>query len=93
MTVDAAREGLDAMPSSSNFNGDSSAANYGISWYACEFIADTYGEDALWRLLDTMHDDGGTSEQGQDDVLRQLLGIDSRELARAAGKKVLATFG
>lgn len=92
-TVEAARAGLDGLPDDATFNEDDSAANYGIAWYACEYVAATYGEPALWRLLAAMRKGGGTDSAHQDDVLLKTLGIDSEQLARGAGQKVLATFG
>ncbi|KRF17292.1 hypothetical protein ASG90_08310 [Nocardioides sp. Soil797] len=91
--VEAARQGLHGLPGGSTFNGDDSAANYGISWYACEYVASTFGEKALWRLLDAMRRGDGTDEEHQDAVLTATLGIDSAQLARGAGQKILATFG
>ncbi|KQY64111.1 hypothetical protein [Nocardioides sp. Root140] len=91
--VDAAGRGLEALPTDATFNGAESGANYGIAWYACEYIAATYGEEALWRLFDAMRHGNGTAEAGQDAVLRSVLGIDSHELARGAGQKIVSTFG
>lgn len=91
--VQSARRGLDGLPDDGSFNGADSPAHYGISWQACAFIADTYGEQTLWRLLDTMRADGGTGEADQDEVLSAVLGIDSTRLARAAERRILATFG
>lgn len=91
--VEAARAGLDRLPEDATFNGSDSAVNYGISWYACEYVASTFGEKALWRLLDAMRRGGGTSEERQDDVLMATLGINSSQLARGAGQKLLGTFG
>ena len=48
-----AEAGVDGLPRDRTFNGSHSGANYGIAWYACEYISATYGEDALWRLFDT----------------------------------------
>ncbi len=92
-TVRAAEEGLARLPSDATFNGADSSANYGIAWYACEYIAAAYGEQTLWRLLDEMGADGGTSSDTQDVVLQRMLGISSRTLAEATGRRVLATFG
>lgn len=91
--VEAAGRGLTSLPDGKTFNGDASGANYGIAWFACEYIASTYGEQALWRVFDAMREGHGTDEANQDAVLRATLGIDSTELARGAGQKILATFG
>lgn len=91
--VRAAEHGLQALPDDATFNGPDSAANYGIAWYACEYIAAAYGEQMLWRLLDELRAGGGTSSDGQDAVLLRTLGISSRTLAEAAGRRILSTFG
>ncbi len=88
-----AEAGVDGLPLDKTFNGSHSGANYGIAWYACEYISATYGEDALWRLFDTMRAEGGTGEKGQDTVIRDVLGISGDQLADAAAQKIVNTFG
>jgi hypothetical protein len=88
-----AEAGLDGLPGDKTFNGPRSGANYGVAWYACEYIAATYGEDALWRLFDAMRAEGGTREKGQDRVIRDVLGVSGDELADAAAQKIVNTFG
>lgn len=90
--VREARRGLDGLPAGEDFNGADSAANYGIAWQASAFIADAYGEQTLWRLFDEMRAQGGTSESDQDEVLIRVLGIDAAQLARSAGRRIMATF-
>jgi len=85
--------GVTRLPRNRTFNGPESGAHYGIAWYACEYVAGTYGEDALWRLFDAMRAGKGTREKGQEAVLRKVLGIDGHQLAGAAGEKITATFG
>ncbi|MBD8869600.1 hypothetical protein [Nocardioides donggukensis] len=91
--VAAARAGVVRLPAGSSFNGPKSGANYGIAWYACEHVADAYGEPALWRLLDAMRAGSGTRESDQGAVLREVIGVRGTDLAGAAGAKILATFG
>ncbi|WP_179501037.1 hypothetical protein [Nocardioides daedukensis] len=91
--LEAAQAGMTELPRDDSFNGAESSQNYGIAWYACEYIAATFGQDTLWRVFDEMRRAGGTSEARQDDVLREVLGVDSSEVAEAAGKKIIATFG
>lgn len=91
--LSAAEAGLDGLPRDKTFNGAHSGANYGIAWYACEYVTATYGEDALWRLFDTMRAEGGTREKGQGGVIRDVLGISGDELADAAAQKIVNTFG
>lgn len=88
-----ARRGLDALPEDDTFNGPLSGANYGIAWFACDYVATTYGVDALWQLFDAMRAHGGTTERDQDAVLQRVLGFDSHELARRAGRAIVQTFG
>lgn len=91
--LELAQAGPDALPSDEVFNGEASGANYGLSWFACEYVADTFGAETLWRLLDEMRAGDGTREEEQDAVLLEVLGIDSAELARLSAEKIIATFG
>jgi hypothetical protein len=91
--VTAARAGVRDLPDDDTFNGPHSGANYGLAWWACDWIATTYSPEMLWTLLDTMAAGDGTTEAEQDDVLQQLLGIDSHDLARHAAQRILTTFG
>lgn len=107
-SLEAARAGLAAgdldLPPSDGFNGASSGAHYGLSWWACEVLATTYGEGVLWDLVDRLdaeaaEGDGasGTSlaeiDARGDDALRRLTGLTSAELARRAAKLVVTTYG
>lgn len=85
--IEAAEEGLDALPAEEDFRGDRRAASYGISWWVCEAIAETYDEGMLWVLLDAM---GGP--EVPEDVLRRVLGLREVQLARKAGRLLLATY-
>ncbi|MDP3894470.1 hypothetical protein [Nocardioides sp.] len=86
-----ARAGVDELPPDDTFNGPHSGANYGLSWWACEHIAATYGEEMLWRLFDAFRE--AETRDEQESVLRRELGIDSAELARQAARRILSTFG
>jgi hypothetical protein len=89
-----AREGVDALPTSRGFNGDDQAWHYALSWMACDYIAATQGEPALWRLMDALHAGGaGTSDGRQDAVLQSVLGLDGAELARRAARRILRIYG
>jgi hypothetical protein len=90
--LDRAREGVAGLPLDDTFNGPHSGANYGISWWACEHIASTYGEEMVWRLFDAFRE-AGTARSEQDAVLRRELGVDSVELARQAARRIVSTFG
>jgi len=89
----AARGGLRALPGDEDFNGAHSGANYGIAWFAVEYLASAYGEQAVWGLLQAMRQGDGTTDAEQDEVLEEVVGIDSEELARKAARKIVHTFG
>lgn len=102
--VEAAVDGVESLPADDTFNGPDAGANYGISWFACAFVVDTYGEEQLWSLFDAMRvagRDQAGDEDGEmrldadeaDDVLEAGLGFDGAELADAAGRRIVATFG
>lgn len=82
-----------SLPRDRRFNGPHSGANYGLAWYACEYVVDAFGEETLWRLFDAMRGGGGTSEDEQDAVLLDVLGMDSAELARVSARSIVDTFG
>ncbi|GCD89379.1 hypothetical protein [Nocardioides sp. LS1] len=86
--VDAAEAGLTDLPADDSFNDDDSAVHYATAWWACEYLAGTYGEGTLWSLLDLMDAPGADPDR----VLRDQVGITTRELARKAGKLIVATY-
>lgn len=90
--VEAARAGVTEMPPDDAFNDAGTpgraSANYGIAWFACEYLAASYGEVALWQLLDALDE----PDADPDRVLGELVGINVRTLARKAGKLMLATY-
>lgn len=88
--VARARAGLTGLPADDTFNGRQSGSNYGIAWWACEYIARVYGEPMLWSLLDQMR---GADDASADEVLGDLLLLDESELARQAGLQIVKTFG
>ncbi len=85
--LDAAERGLTAMPADDEFNGSASEANYGVAWWACEYLAESYDESMLWVLLDAM-----SGPDGADGVLQRVLQINEAQLARKAGRLMLDTF-
>jgi hypothetical protein len=94
VAVQRARAGVRALPSSRGFNGDDQAWHYALAWMACDYIADTQGEDRLWALLDALHDGGaGTTDDKQDAVLQTVLGMDGADLARHAATRILRIYG
>jgi hypothetical protein len=83
----AAEDGLTDLPADDTFNGPTSEANYGISWWVCEYLAETYDEEMLLFLLESM---GGDADP--DEVLRTLLQVEPEQLARRAGRLMLQTY-
>lgn len=95
----AARDALESgeldLPSSVDFNGSLQGANYGLSWWACEHLATSYGDRVLWQLVDELGSvpaDGSVDERGAQ-ALRRLTGLGPRDLARRAAKQMVATYG
>lgn len=86
--VARAEAGVDALPADSTFNDADSAANYGLAWWACEYVAATYGESALWSLLDYVNVPG--SDPGKR--MQIALGLNSRQLARKGARLLIQTF-
>jgi hypothetical protein len=90
--IEAARAGVTEMPPDDSFNDAGTpgraSANYGIAWFACEYLAAGYGEVTLWQLLDALNQDGADPDQ----VMLARLGLNVRTLARKAGKLILATY-
>lgn len=108
----AARDGLDGvgpaggldLPPSDGFNGATSGANYGLSWWACEALTTAYGDEVLWTLVDDLDaaaevvaargEDpaAGVDERGEE-VLAQRTGLTTEDLARRAARLMVATYG
>jgi hypothetical protein len=84
--LSAAEAGLTSLPTDHDFGGPGAEAGYGVSWWACEYLASAYTESILWTLLEAM------PEGRPDEVLEDLVGMDEGELARHAGKLMLATY-
>ena len=88
------RSGDPTMPPSKGFNDDEQEWHYALSWMACDYIADTFGEARLWELVDAMHNGGvGTEDADQDRVLLQVLGFDGHELALRAAARIRNIYG
>jgi hypothetical protein len=82
------------MPVTRTFNDTDQEWHYALSWMACDYIAETFQESRLWELVDAMRNGGtGTTDDQQDRVLQQVLGFDSRELARRAAARIRNTYG
>jgi len=84
--LSAAEDGLSSLPTDQDFGGPGAEAGYGVSWWACEYLASAYTEPILWTLLEAM------PKGRPDDVLEDLVDMDESELARRAGKLMLDTY-
>lgn len=82
----AAEDGLSELPTDADFGGPDAEAGYGVAWWACEYLAETYTESILWTLLEAM------AQDPPDDALRDLVALDESELARHAGELMLDTY-
>ena len=89
--VDAARAGFSDLPADGEFNDGDSRVHYGESWWACEYVATSFGEATLWSLLDQL-DDPDLDAAGRSEVLRAWIGLTGPQLARRAGRMLLLTF-
>ncbi len=86
--IAAAEAGIGDLPDDATFNDDDSDAHYGLAWWAVEYVADAYGEDAPWQLLDAMAVPG--ADPGA--VLRDRFATSTRDLARQADRLILALY-
>ena len=86
--VEQAQAGVEDLPDDATFNDADSGVHYAVAWWACEYVADAFGEQTLWDLLDEMNRPGADP----DAILRELLGLTSQDLAVKAGRMIEATF-
>ena len=84
----AAEDGLGDLPDDATFNDADSEAHYGIAWFAVEYLADTYGEDAPWQLLDAV----SAPDADVDTVLSEQFGTSTRNLAQQAGRLIVSLY-
>lgn len=87
--VRAAEAGFDSLPDDGAFNAEGSEANYALAWWACEYLAESFGESVLWALLDQL----GTGDADPASLLRDQLGLGPRVLAHRAGALIVAEYG
>ena len=86
--LDLAAAGVADVPSDSEFGGDQVEGWYAVSWWICEYVAATYGEAALWVLLD-----GLATGEDQQAVVSDQLGITTSELVQAGIDLMRRTYG
>ncbi|MDQ4052996.1 MAG: basic secretory family protein, partial [Actinomycetota bacterium] len=92
--IAAAKAGeITELPDDGTFNGADSAVHYSVAWWACEYLAGTFGQASLWTILDGFETtDAESGPDGDDTRLEDMTGINSRTLARKAAKLMIATF-
>lgn len=94
VAVTRAQADVNQLPASASFNGPDQAWNYALAWMAIDWIAAKHGEAAVWDLVAALHNDGrGTTDDQQDAVLQDVIGVDSRGLARHAGERIRQIYG
>lgn len=76
------------LPGEAQFGGPQAEAWYAVSWWVCEYVARTYGEQVLLLLLDRL--EGGAD---QTEALDNLLGVSSTELAQRGAALMSTTYG
>ena len=84
----AAEAGVRQLPADGTFNDAESAAHYGLSWWACEYLVAGFGADSLWRLLDELAEPG--ADQGE--VLETQVGLTGRQLARRGATMMINEY-
>ncbi len=77
----------DDLPGEAEFASSDAEAWYAVSWWACEYVAATYGEDVLLVLLDRLA--GGAD---QDQVLAEVLGLSGAQLAQRGVALMTTTY-
>ncbi|CAB4697732.1 unannotated protein [freshwater metagenome] len=75
------------MPADETFNDADAGEHYGLAWWACEYLASSYGPDVLWSLLDALADGSDP-----DTALQDRVGLDQAHLARRAARLLVATY-
>ena len=84
----AARRGeVTDLPDDATFSDDDEVS-YAVSWWACEFLATSFGSAGLWALLDEL---SGTGDDA-DEQLQSITGLNTRTLARKAAKLIVSTY-
>ncbi|WP_141013500.1 hypothetical protein [Nocardioides sambongensis] len=77
-----------ALPTAEDFAGPDAAAWYAVSWWVCEYIATTYGEAALWALLDRL-----VAGEETGTVLGEVLGLTEEQLVQRGVAVMTSTYG
>ena len=84
----AARRGeVTDLPDDATFSDDDEVS-YAVSWWACEFLATSFGSAGLWALLDELSGPATTPTS----ALQSITGLNTRTLARKAAKLIVSTY-
>jgi hypothetical protein len=86
--LNLAAAGVDDLPTDEEFAGEHAEGWYAVSWWVCEYIAATYGEDTLWILLAKLADGADQSA-----VISEQLGISTSELVHDGIDLMRHTYG
>ncbi len=81
-------ETVTGLPGEAEFAGGDAEAWYAVSWWVCEYVAFTYGEEVLLALLDRLA--GGAD---QEKVLQDVLGLSGAQLAQRGVALMTTTYG
>jgi|GEM_PF-842795 len=84
----AAQRGVEEMPGDETFNDVDSSLHYAVSWWACEYLAATYGDSAPWTVLDAF----APADVPERPTIRALLQIGVDQLARRATALLVRTY-
>ena len=84
----AAQRGVEEMPVDETFNDVDAPLHYAVSWWACEYLATTYGDSAPWTVLDAF----APADVPERPTIRALLQIGVDQLARRATKLLVRTY-
>lgn len=91
--VRAAEAGFTALPEDEGFNDAADDAEtetrYALAWWACEYLARSFGESVPWTLLDQV----GAGDADVSRLLHDQLGIWPDGLARRAGELIVVEYG
>ena len=94
-TVARAQRGAEGMPGSTFFGDADPGFEYDLSLAAFAYLADRFGEPAVWRFLDRLaaaSRKDGDSEAHTDQVLRRSFGLDSTRLADRAAALIVQRY-
>jgi len=87
--VAAAKAGeLDRLPEEADFDGSDPDVAYALAWWACEWIAVTYGEQGVWTALDEL----SRPDIDQGTATKQLLRVSRAQLAQRGAGLLLRTY-